>query len=93
MEINKSIAKLTYGPINLGLGLYLPQNLASGFFLTNIDKEEILVEKYKERVLNFIQKHKTVYMSDLRREFPLSLFELQLVINKLKEEGKIKIDE
>ena len=61
-DVNKSISMLLSSPMNLGLALYIPQNLADGFLLTDVDKEKILVKRYKIKILSFIQKNKTVYL-------------------------------
>ena len=72
-------------------GIGAPVDIINGFFLSNTDKERILIETNKNKVLEFIKKQDNVYLSDIRKYFKLDIAETKQILNQLEKEGKIKI--
>ncbi len=79
-----------YNYLKGGLDFFRKAN--NGLIITNIDKENQLIHKNKEKVLSYIQTQKTAYLFDIMNKFDIDAITAKRILNLLEEEGKIKVN-
>ena len=90
--INKSVLNHVWLVPQIKLlsnGLNFSEMASNGILLTEVDKEKEMINKYKNRVLEFIHIKKRAYLDEIANEFKLKIIEVKLIINQLEREHKI----
>lgn len=73
-------------------GIAFVSNTASAILMTQIARDRVKIESIKDDFLNYLKTHKEAYTSEIMEDFNLDMREVDLLLKKLKAEGKIRIE-
>lgn len=73
-------------------GIAFVPNTASAILMTQKARDRVKIKSVKEDFLDYLKEHKEAYTSEIMEKFDLDMREVDLLLKKLKAEGKIRIE-